>query len=106
MDKTIPKYIIVENRIKDAIRHRQIVDKLPGERVLAREFGVSYMTLRKAIDNLALQGIVYKIPARGTYVTQRGPVHRLVNRIGDFLEMGQRKPLTPDRGVEKPDYWS
>ncbi len=86
MDKATHKYILVENRIKQAIRHREIVDKLPGERVLAKEYGVSYMTLRKAIENLAMQNIVYKVPARGTYVARRGPVQRFVNRIGNLLE--------------------
>ena len=90
MDKATPKYKLVENRIKEAIRHREIVDKLPGERVLAKEFGVSYMTIRKAIENLVMQSILYKVPARGTYVDQRGTVKRIVNRIGQLLEAGLR----------------
>ena len=90
MDKATPKYKLVENRIKEAIRHREIVDKLPGERVLAKEFGVSYMTIRKAIENLVMQSILYKVPARGTYVDQRGTVKRMVNRIGYLLEAGLR----------------
>jgi DNA-binding GntR family transcriptional regulator len=90
MDKATPKYKLVENRIKEAIRHREIVDKLPGERVLAKEFGVSYMTIRKAIENLVMQSILYKVPARGTYVDQRGTVKRIVNRIGHLLEAGLR----------------
>lgn len=90
MDKTTPKYKLVENRIKAAIRQREIVDKLPGERVLAKEFGVSYMTVRKAIENLVMQSILYKVPARGTYVDQRGTVKRMVNRIGYLFEAGLR----------------
>ena len=39
MDTTIPKYLLVEDHIKQAIKQRKIVDKLPGERVLARELG-------------------------------------------------------------------
>jgi DNA-binding GntR family transcriptional regulator len=84
MDKPAHKYIQVENRIKEAIRQREIVDKLPGERVLAKEFGVSYMTMRKAIENLVTQNILYKIPARGTYVDQRSTVKRMVSRLGYF----------------------
>ena len=90
MDKPTHKYILVENRIKEAIRHREIVDKLPGERVLAKEFGVSYMTIRKAVENLVTQSILYKIPARGTYVDQRGTVKRMVNRLGYFFETSLR----------------
>ncbi|MCG6889303.1 MAG: winged helix-turn-helix domain-containing protein [Gammaproteobacteria bacterium] len=90
MGKPAHKYIQVENRIKEAIRHREIVDKLPGERVLAKEFGVSYMTIRKAVENLVTQSILYKVPARGTYVDQRGTVKRIVHRLGYFFDSGLR----------------
>lgn len=72
MDKTIPKYVLVEKRIRQAIRQRVIVDKLPGERVLAKEFGVSYMTLRKAVENLVAAGVLYKVPQLGTFVNHQG----------------------------------
>jgi len=65
----LPKYIVVENKIRKAIRRRFFVDKLPGERVLAKTFEVSYMTLRKAIENLVAKGVLYKIPTQGTYVS-------------------------------------
>ena len=52
MTKPTHKYLLVEEQIKEAIRQRTIVDKLPGERVLAKKFGVSYMTARKAVENL------------------------------------------------------
>ena len=61
MTRPTPKYRVVEERIKEAIRQRTIVDKLPGERVLAKEFGVSYMTVRKAVDNLVSQRIIYNL---------------------------------------------
>ncbi len=86
MKKNIPKYIIVEYRIKDAIKSRQMIDKLPGERFLAKEFGVSYMTLRKAVDNLVAEKVLYKIPTRGTYVAQPRTIKRMVRNIGIFLE--------------------
>ena len=72
MDKTFPKYVLVEKSIRQAIRQRVIVDKLPGERVLAKEFGVSYMTLRKAVENLVAAGVLYKVPQLGTFVNHQG----------------------------------
>jgi DNA-binding transcriptional regulator YhcF (GntR family) len=71
MDKTIPKYLLVEKKIRQAIRQRIIVEKLPGERVLAKDFGVSYMTLRKAVENLVAAGVLYKIPQLGTFVNHQ-----------------------------------
>lgn len=86
MKKPTPKYVMVENRIRKAIKNGEIVDKLPGERVLAREYGVSYMTLRKAVDNLVGKRILYRIPARGTYVDQRKTVRGLIRQIGGLFE--------------------
>jgi len=74
MKEKIPKYVIVENKIKEDIKHRNMNDKLPGERVLAKEFGVSYMTLRKAVDNLVARDFLYKIPTQGTYVSHAGNI--------------------------------
>ena len=85
MTKATPKYLMVEEKIKEAIRQRTIVDKLPGERVLAQEFGVSYMTARKAVENLVSQRILYKVPSRGTYVEQRSNVRNFMSRISSFF---------------------
>ena len=68
----LPKYLQVEQRLHDAIRQRLIGDKLPGERVLAREFGVSYMTLRRAIDNLVAADVLFRVPQLGTFVRHPG----------------------------------
>ena len=86
MNKAPPKYIIVENKIREAIKHRKIVNKLPGERVLAKEFEVSYMTIRKAVENLATDHVLYKVPGRGTYVKQRRTLKGMIRNIGSFFE--------------------
>jgi DNA-binding LacI/PurR family transcriptional regulator len=67
-DDTAPKYVLVEKHIKQAIKNRTITDRLPGERTLAEELGFSYMTIRKAIENLVGEGILYKVPTKGTFV--------------------------------------
>ena len=74
--------------LEEAIWQREIVDKLPGERVLAKEFGVSYMTIRRAVENLVRQSVLYKIPAVGTYVEQRKTVERVMMNIGSLFKSG------------------
>ena len=37
MDNTTPKYLLVEEYIRQQIKQRKITDKLPGERNLAKE---------------------------------------------------------------------
>ena len=86
MDTAIPKYLLVEDYIKQAIKQRKIVDKLPGERVLAKELGFSYMTIRKAIDNLVGEGLLYKVPTKGTYVADQKAQKPKTRIIGYFLD--------------------
>lgn len=43
--------------------------KLPAERELALEFGVSRLTVRRSIDRLEKDGHVYRVQGAGTFVT-------------------------------------
>ncbi len=86
MDKVTPKYVLVQEKIKDAIKHRKIIDKLPGERALAKQYGYSYMTIRKAVDNLVAEGLLYKIPMKGTFIADRKSRKKKTNIIGYFLD--------------------
>ena len=98
MDKTIPKYILVEDYIKKAIKQRSITDKLPGERSLAKELGFSYMTIRKAINNLVTAGVLYKVPTKGTYVADPATNKKKTRTIGYFLDSSIKS------GVSSPYY--
>lgn len=86
MDKPKPKYLIVEDKIKHAIKNKEFVEKLPGERTLAKEYGFSYMTIRKAIDNLVTEGVLYKVPTRGAFIADRKTAKKKTNVIGYFLD--------------------
>ncbi len=97
MSKQTPKYLLVEKHIKKSIKNKTITDKLPGERTLAKELGFSYMTIRKAIDNLVAQGIIYKIPTKGTFISDRRKRKR-TNNIGYFLDS------SIESGVSSPYY--
>ena len=48
--------------------------RLPTEPVMAKEFGVSVGTLRKAIDRLVLEKKVKREQGRGTFVTSAASV--------------------------------
>lgn len=45
--------------------------KLPSESYLQQEHGVSRGTVRRAIETLATEGLVYTITARGTFIGKR-----------------------------------
>ena len=86
MSDQTPKYVLVENHIKSAIKKKQLVEKLPGERTLAQQLGVSYMTIRKSIENLVSQGVLYKVPMKGTFVNHNKIQRRKNKTIGYFLD--------------------
>ena len=86
MDITTPKYVLVEEYIRRQIKNNSITNKLPGERALAAELGYSYMTVRKAVDNLVNEGLLYKIPTKGTYVADRKTQKAKTRTIGYFLD--------------------
>lgn len=80
------KYISIKNKIIDDIECGLVSGKLPGERVLAEELGVSYMTIRKAIAELSEDGILLKLGTKGTYVNDRKMSSRPTGNIGFFLD--------------------
>ncbi len=47
-------------------------DPLPNEGVLAKQFGVSVGTIRKAVEGLENNGLIKRIQGRGTYVAGIG----------------------------------
>ena len=44
--------------------------QLPSERQLSEDFGVSRMTLRRAIDVMQSRGYIYTVPSKGLYVSE------------------------------------
>ncbi len=64
------KYHSIRDEIRDLIADLQVGDALPPERSLASELGVSRMTLRRAIDELAREGLIVRRQGAGTYVAE------------------------------------
>lgn len=59
---------------------------LPGEKILAQEFGVARMTIRKAIDLLVGWGLVVRRHGSGTFVARKDVHHETTNLTG-FVEV-------------------
>lgn len=67
--------------------------RLPGEPSLATEHGVSRVTVRRALDRLASEGLVLRRAGAGTFVQRRGGprpvVADLPNVLSGLIEMGR-----------------
>lgn len=64
------KSVQVAEQILEAIQQGiyKIGDRLPSDRVIEQEMGVSKSSVREALSALSLAGIVERMPGRGTYV--------------------------------------
>jgi DNA-binding FadR family transcriptional regulator len=55
--------------------------KLPPERELSKEFGISRSTLRKSLSALESQNIIWRCRGRGTFIGQRPDFHNETQMI-------------------------
>jgi GntR family transcriptional regulator len=68
--------------------------RLPGELSIAAEYGVSRVTVRRALDTLAIDGLIDRRPGSGTFVQENNSVQPIVadlsNVLSHLVEMGRR----------------
>lgn len=62
------KYVAVRDSLIDLIGSMEAGDRLPAEPALCERYGVSRVTVRRAMDELILSGHVVREQGRGTFV--------------------------------------
>jgi GntR family transcriptional regulator len=90
----VPRYYEIEQALRARIAGLEPGDALPSDAMLCEEFGVSRMTARNAVQRLAQEGLVHRIPGRGTFVA-RPPTHRQASNLLSFSEEMRRRGRTP-----------
>ncbi len=68
--KTAKKHHLISDRLREKILSGAYTDQIPGQRVLAEEFGVNFLTARKAVATLVKEGLLAKQTGRGTFITR------------------------------------
>ncbi len=69
----MPKYLTIADDLEEQIKSRayKANQKLPSEKELVYQYGVSRQTIRNALDFLTDRGLVYSEQGRGTFVAAR-----------------------------------
>jgi GntR family transcriptional regulator len=94
----VPRYYEIEQALRARIAKLKADEPLPSDAMLCEEFGVSRMTARNAVQRLVQEGIVYRVPGRGTFVAEP-PVHRQAGNLLSFTEEMRRRGRVPSSQV-------
>ena len=84
-----PLHVQLEEIIREKIKNGEWSEdaRIPSENELSREYGLSRMTVRSVILRLAQEGLLYRVPGKGTFVS----VNKLLSR--PLSHMGLREQL-------------
>jgi GntR family transcriptional regulator len=75
--------------------------QLPSERALSEEYGVSRMTLRRAIDVLQARGYIYSVPSKGLFVSEPRMVR--ASDVTSFSEVLRHRGSNPKTKLHLAD---
>jgi GntR family transcriptional regulator len=79
------------HELRDALERGEFREgrRMPTEADLCRQYGVSRHTVRQAFQDLVSEGLVYRIPGRGTFATslsEHGRYLRSIGTVEDLME--------------------
>ena len=93
-----PRYRAIEQALRARIARLRPGQRLPSDADLCAEFGVSRMTARHAMSQLAEEGLVRRDPGRGTFVAEP-PTHRRANFLMTFSHEMRRQGRVPSSRI-------
>lgn len=90
----LPKYHQIYLVLREQLQEGRFADGLPGELALMRQFGVARVTVRRALQELAGEGLIARERGRGTR-----PVAAARPAAGDERNAGARNKTTRLTGL-------
>src|SRR3712207_709606 len=99
----VPLYFQLAELIKEQIKHGALKPgyRLPAERELAEQAGISRMTVRQAINHLVLEGVLVVKHGAGTFVAEPKLTHEALHLSGFTEEMARRGIAATSRVLEQ-----
>ena len=100
MDHNKPRYQVIKSHLLDEIRNGTYKpqERIPSEHKLADQFGVSRLTVQRAIRDLVGEGFLRRAQGSGTFVTSATPQFSLIE-VRDLVEQIRNRGGTPKSEV-------
>jgi len=96
------RYLDIEKWLRGQVLNGKEGDPLPSESELATQFGVSRMTARHAMQNLASESLVRRHRGSGTFIAPR-PLHRHSGPLMSFTADMRRRGLSASSTLIKAE---
>lgn len=95
-ERGMPLYLQLKRLIKAQIQDGRLApgDRVPSERELSDQFGMSRMTARQALIELVREGLLYREQGRGTFVAVRKVSQGLLT-VTSFTEDMHSRGIVP-----------
>lgn len=99
-DAITPLYVQLMEELETSIRNGVYKpgDKIMTEAEMAKEYGVSLITVRKAVGSLMEKGLVVRKQGKGTFVT-KPKYSRNMKKLQGFTEMCEQMGVKPGAQV-------
>jgi DNA-binding GntR family transcriptional regulator len=97
----IPLYIQLKNELlKDINKNYKVNDTIPSEGQIEKQYGVSRITVRKAIEELERENIVVKKQGKGTFVKEPKILYE-ANFIGSLTQrLAKQNHMLTTKSIE------
>lgn len=107
----IPRHSQISQWLRTKIEEGEFhpEEKLPSENELAKKFDVSRVTIRRALQSLESESVIYRCQGLGSFVSDKRAPHNLV-RLTDFHEDMSNAGIEASsivkefRSVDAPDW--
>lgn len=87
------KHVQVREYVRGLIDDAEPGSPAPSERELVQRFGVARMTVRQALDALVAEGLLERVPGRGTFVARTKIDVQI--RLSSYTEEMGRRGMVP-----------
>ena len=98
----LPLYLQIKedllSKIQEEVWHEN--DMIPTEEQFCNEYGVSKITIREAIKILVQDGLLYRKPGKGTFIS-KPKLEQKLNRFFSFSRWAEQHGLRPSSRILK-----